>query len=130
MKRKKVLVGGVFQIIHPGHLYLLEQAKKLGDVYVVVARDSNTKKKLVVREGDRVKLVKSLFLVKTAVLGSKNDFFKIVYKLKPDFILLGPDQTGLRELQNLCKMAGLKTKVRKLRKRKTGFGSRRLISRL
>ena len=31
-----VLAGGVFDIIHPGHIYTLNAAKKLGDILVVV----------------------------------------------------------------------------------------------
>ncbi|NDF30451.1 MAG: cytidyltransferase, partial [Nitrososphaeria archaeon] len=31
-----VLAGGVFDIIHPGHIYTLNAAKALGDVLVVV----------------------------------------------------------------------------------------------
>ena len=36
----KVLVFGTFDIIHPGHVFFLNQAKKLGDfLCVVVSRD-------------------------------------------------------------------------------------------
>ena len=37
-----VLAGGVFDIIHPGHIYTLNAAKKLGDVLVVVVATDNT----------------------------------------------------------------------------------------
>ena len=33
---KVVLAGGVFDIIHPGHIHTLNAAKALGDVLVVV----------------------------------------------------------------------------------------------
>jgi len=38
---KKVLIAGTFDLIHPGHIYLINEAAKLGDVYVIVATDKN-----------------------------------------------------------------------------------------
>src|SRR5271154_453613 len=35
-KLKVVMIGGAFEIIHPGHLYTVEQARKLGNTLVVV----------------------------------------------------------------------------------------------
>ncbi len=40
-----VLAGGVFDIIHPGHIYTLKAAKALGDVLVVVVATDATAKK-------------------------------------------------------------------------------------
>ena len=37
-----VLAGGVFDIIHPGHIHTLNAAKALGDVLVVVVATDNT----------------------------------------------------------------------------------------
>ena len=43
---KKVLVGGVFNIIHPGHMHFLKKAKEFGDfLIVVIARDETVKDK-------------------------------------------------------------------------------------
>ena len=39
---KIVLAGGVFDIIHPGHINTLNAAKKLGDVLVVVVATDKT----------------------------------------------------------------------------------------
>ena len=41
-----VLAGGVFDIIHPGHIYTLNEAKALGDVLVVVVATDNTSVKI------------------------------------------------------------------------------------
>ena len=30
-----VLTGGVYDIIHPGHIYTLKKSKKMGDVLIV-----------------------------------------------------------------------------------------------
>ena len=41
-----VLAGGVFDIIHPGHIHTLNAAKLLGDVLVVVVAPDNTAVKM------------------------------------------------------------------------------------
>ena len=41
-----VLAGGVFDIIHPGHIHTLNAAKKLGDVLVVVVATDKTSIKM------------------------------------------------------------------------------------
>ena len=41
-----VLAGGVFDIIHPGHISTLNAAKALGDVLVVVVATDNTAVKM------------------------------------------------------------------------------------
>ncbi|MEM0083732.1 MAG: DUF357 domain-containing protein, partial [Candidatus Nezhaarchaeales archaeon] len=33
-KRRRVMVAGVFDIVHPGHIYLISKAAELGDVIV------------------------------------------------------------------------------------------------
>ncbi|MBU0625913.1 adenylyltransferase/cytidyltransferase family protein [Patescibacteria group bacterium] len=45
MKKKKVMLFGTFDILHPGHEYVFSQAKNYGDcVMVVLARDVTVKK--------------------------------------------------------------------------------------
>ena len=43
---KVVLVGGVFDVIHPGHIHTLKAAKQHGDVLVVVVARTSTAAKL------------------------------------------------------------------------------------
>jgi FAD synthetase len=90
----KVVVAGTFDILHPGHLYLFEEAAALGDLYVIIARDetiAHTKKKIFT-EKERLLIIKSLKPVKKAVLGDKKDFFSPIETINPDIIFLGPDQ--------------------------------------
>ena len=92
-----VMTGGAFDIIHPGHIETLRQAKSLGDALVVsVARDStyekNKKRKPQHNEILRKELVSALRVVDAVVLGSETDIFETVLLLKPDIIALGYDQ--------------------------------------
>ena len=50
LNSKIVLAGGVFDIIHPGHIHTLNDAKKLGDVLVVVVATDKTAVKMKKRE--------------------------------------------------------------------------------
>jgi len=94
---KKILVAGTFDIIHPGHIFLINQAAELGDVYVVVATSRNREKfkgiPPIVPEEQRLEVIKSLKNVKEAILGRKdNNTLMTVAEINPDIILLGPDQ--------------------------------------
>ena len=92
------LIGGVFDILHPGHIATLEEAKKHVDLLcVVVARDRtvflNKKRMPLNNEGFRLKMVSSLKPVDVAILGSEEDFMEPVRLIKPDIIFLGYDQS-------------------------------------
>ncbi|MCS7108238.1 MAG: DUF357 domain-containing protein [Sulfolobales archaeon] len=95
-KVRRVLVGGTFDIIHPGHIYYLSEASKFGLVYAVVARDSTVRRvkgrEPVNDELSRLEVINSLKYVYRAFLGSEEDMLKSVESVKPDIILLGPDQ--------------------------------------
>ncbi|MHC1579339.1 MAG: adenylyltransferase/cytidyltransferase family protein [Candidatus Alkanophagales archaeon] len=115
----RVLATGTFDILHPGHLFYLEEAKKLGDeLYVIVARDVNVKKrKPIIPEEQRLRMVSSLKVVDKAMLGSEKDIFEPLYEIKPDIIALGYDQDfDERELEEELRRRGFNTKVVRLGK--------------
>ena len=92
------LIGGVFDILHPGHIATLEAAKARVDLLsVVVARDRtvflNKRRMPLNNEGFRLKMVSSLKPVDVAILGSVEDFMEPVRLIKPDVIFLGYDQS-------------------------------------
>ncbi|HDJ95085.1 MAG TPA: cytidylyltransferase family protein [Acidilobales archaeon] len=93
---KKVFVAGTFDIIHPGHIFLIKKAAEYGKVYVVVARDSNVVKfkgrKPIIDEKQRLYVISNIKGVYKAILGEKDDILKAVERIRPDIILLGPDQ--------------------------------------
>ena len=115
----RVLATGTFDILHPGHIFYLEEAKKLGDeLYVIVARDVNVKKRApIIPEEQRLKMVASLKIVNKAVLGSEKDIFEPLYEIKPDIVALGYDQNfDERELERELRRRGFNTKVVRLGK--------------
>jgi len=110
---KKVLAFGTFDLIHPGHIFYLSEAKKLGNrLVVVVARDKSVEKikgkKPAIQEKTRLKLVQSLKPVDNAILGQNDieNFFEIVKKINPQVIAFGYDQkpndkTAKKELEKI-----------------------------
>ncbi len=112
LHRPKILVAGGFEIIHPGHIYLFKKAWEKGRVYVIVARDKNfekfKKRKPIIPEEQRRKVVESIKYVHKAVLGDEEDYLKPVEEIKPDMILLGPDQWPVEDkLKEELKRRGL-----------------------
>ncbi|MDW5552098.1 MULTISPECIES: adenylyltransferase/cytidyltransferase family protein [Methanosarcina] len=91
----RILATGTFDLLHPGHIYFLTQARALGDeLFVIVARDSNVthKPKPVVPEEQRLEMVSALGIVDKALLGSEKDMFEPLKQIRPDIIALGYDQ--------------------------------------
>jgi FAD synthetase len=91
----RILATGTFDLLHPGHIYFLTQARVLGDeLFVIVARDSNVthKPKPIVPEEQRLEMVSALEIVDKALLGSEKDMFEPLKQIKPDIIALGYDQ--------------------------------------
>ena len=91
------MIAGTFDIIHPGHIFLINEAAKLGEVFVIVSTDKNREiyagEPPIIPQEQRLEVVKNLKNVKKAVLGrSDNNTLKTVEQINPDIILLGPNQ--------------------------------------
>lgn len=131
----RVLVAGTFDIIHPGHVHLLNRAYELGLPYVVVARDESVLRYKgrppLLSEQDRLTVVSSLKPVYRAMLGDKVDQLKPVVDNRPDIVLLGPDQpVDEVQLARELERRGLaSTRVLRLRERLDEYSSTKLIRR-
>ena len=95
----KVMIAGTFDIIHTGHLYLISEAAKIGDLTVVIARDISVmqyKGQLpIIPESQRMEIVKSIKGVKNVKLGSENGKLISIVNENPELFLLGPNQWGV-----------------------------------
>lgn len=100
-QEKKVMVFGVFDLLHPGHLSFFQQAKIYGDsLIVVVTRDEMVlklkKKHPVDSEAKRLANVQKIPGIHKAILGDKElGTYAVIKEHKPDIICLGYDQHGL-----------------------------------
>ena len=133
----RVMATGVFDLLHPGHIHYLSEARKLGDeLVVVVARDSTAerfKHRPITSEDHRVQMVAALKPVDRAVLGREGEIFDILTDLRPDVIALGYDQAHDEAgILQECRQRGLKqTKVVRLPKFVSDLdGTRKIIAKV
>ncbi len=119
-KSKIVLAGGVFDIIHPGHINTLNDAKKMGDFLVVVVATDKTAVKMKKRKPLhsaqlRQELVSSLNMVDLCIIGDDEDIFKTVDLVKPQIIALGYDQIHQEKfITEGCRKINLEVEVARL----------------
>ncbi len=92
----RVLVFGTFDRLHPGHIFVLTEAQKRGDLTVVIARDrtvEHCKGRLPMQlEEEREAAVSHVIPSATVILGDSDDYLRPVRENAPDLILLGYDQ--------------------------------------
>lgn len=93
----KVWVNGTFDIMHLGHIRLLQFASEIGDVTVGIDSDDRIRE----RKGssrpfnklsERVEFLKSIRYVRDVVTFSNDEELKTHIKnFKPDFMVIGDD---------------------------------------
>ncbi|HET7644283.1 MAG TPA: adenylyltransferase/cytidyltransferase family protein [Nitrososphaeraceae archaeon] len=115
---KIVLVGGVFDILHPGHLFTLKTAKSHGDLLVVVIATEYTatkikKNRIILHNEDlRKEMVSSLSFVDLALIGKEGSLFDTVEYVKPDIIALGYDQSHTeKNIAENCKKRNINVRI-------------------
>lgn len=93
-----VFTNGVFDVIHAGHIALLEAARDEGDVLLVGINDDESTRDLgkgrgrpVTRAGDRAMMVAALRSVDRVVLFSDPTPLPLVERLRPDVLVKGAD---------------------------------------
>ncbi|MEK6957893.1 MAG: adenylyltransferase/cytidyltransferase family protein [archaeon] len=118
---KTVLAFGTFDILHPGHLSYLTQAKSLGDKLVVIVATDNNVKKIkgelpLNNQAQRRELVAALDIVDGAIIGFEDDMIKSVEKVRPQIIAMGYDQKPSdEELEKKFAERGIKVEMRRMK---------------
>lgn len=109
----KVLMVGAFDIVHPGHLQAIKEAKKLGDyLTIVIARDQNILRLKghlpYYNEKTRLKNLQNFKIADKVILGNLEDKLQVIRVEKPDIIAMGYDQKPALELVSGIKKLGVK----------------------
>jgi cytidyltransferase-like protein len=131
-----VMTGGVFDILHVGHLSSFEEARGLGDLLIVVIVRDSTVRRLKHRtpinnESQRTRLVNALSVVDLAILGNKENFLNSVENINPNIIALGYDQAhNIEQLKDDLNARGLKSEVIRLSSNIPGIKSSKILSRI
>jgi rfaE bifunctional protein nucleotidyltransferase chain/domain len=93
---KKVFTNGCFDVLHVGHIEMLEFCKSLGEVTVGLNSDSSIKRikgneRPINNVTDRIKMLKACRYVDFVVTFEDNTPINLITKLKPDIIVKGGD---------------------------------------
>lgn len=119
--KKIVLVGGCFDIIHPGHLRFLEKAKEAGDM-LVVALESDKKVRILkgkdrpfFPQNERAQMLAALSVVDMVILlpmmvGGKF-YAELVASIKPDVIAVTEDDPLLKRKSEQAEKYGGKVMI-------------------
>ena len=121
---KKVLTFGTFDILHPGHSFMLKKAKKYGDhLTVIIARDATVckvkGKKTVFGEKTRLQNLAKLNIADKVRLGCLGNKYKVITDEKPDVIALGYDQKFF--VDDLKNVVGKNVQIMRLKPYKPGI---------
>jgi cytidyltransferase-like protein len=129
-----VLIGGAFEIIHPGHVHTIREAKGLGDVLVVVVATDRTVGKNkgrepITDEATRVDLVSAIRYVDLAILGNQGSIFDTLEKVRPDIVALGYDQHhNAEEIEREGRRRGIELQTRRLSTRRPDLKTTKILA--
>lgn len=91
---KKVYVGMSADMIHPGHLNIIKEANKLGDVIIGLLTDkaiSSYKRLPALKFEQRKIIIENIKGVSEVIAQNELDYSVNLRKLKPDFVVHGDD---------------------------------------
>ncbi len=89
--------NGCFDLIHSGHIFLLEKAKENCDYLIVGINSDNSIKRLkgnrrpINKEEDRYKILKSIKYVDEVIIFEEDTPLRLIKKISPDLLVKGSD---------------------------------------
>jgi len=93
-----VFTNGVFDLLHAGHVALLEAARAAGDALVVGVNTDASVRRLgkgadrpLVAEGERARVLAALAAVDCVVLFDDDTPLALIERLRPDVLVKGAD---------------------------------------
>ena len=95
--KKVVLTNGCFDLLHPGHHHLLNEARREGDILVVAVNSDSSIRRLKgegrprIEESDRIKMLAGLEAVDYVVLFEEDTPEGLIEELVPDVLVKGGD---------------------------------------
>jgi D-beta-D-heptose 7-phosphate kinase / D-beta-D-heptose 1-phosphate adenosyltransferase len=93
--KRIVLTNGCFDLLHQGHIRLLSESKKLGDILVVAIDDDLSVRKLkgrgrpIINQNNRVGILSALDSVDYVVVFSSDSLLNLIEVIRPDVLTKG-----------------------------------------
>lgn len=97
MNQKKIIfTNGCFDVLHVGHLKLLEFCASLGTVIVGINSDTSIRKikgdlRPINNEFDRQYMLSGFRFVEKVIIFDEDNPYKLIQQIKPDIIVKGGD---------------------------------------
>ena len=103
LKKKNLKIGfanGCFDLLHPGHISLIKESKKICDYLIIGLNSDSSVKKL---KGDsrpadpenlRIEKLSKLNEVDAIILFSEDTPIRLISEIRPDFLIKGNDYKG------------------------------------
>ncbi|HEV3375628.1 MAG TPA: D-glycero-beta-D-manno-heptose 1-phosphate adenylyltransferase [Candidatus Acidoferrum sp.] len=98
--RRVVFTNGCFDLLHPGHIRMLEQARELGDILIVGLNSDASVRQLkgearpVIAERERAEILAALECVDAVVIFDALTPREVIARLLPDVLVKGGDWPG------------------------------------
>jgi len=95
--RRVVFTNGCFDLLHPGHIRCLEQARALGDLLIVAINSDASVRRMkgaerpVMPEGERAEVLAALAAVDYVTVFEEDTPREIIARLVPDVLVKGGD---------------------------------------
>jgi rfaE bifunctional protein nucleotidyltransferase chain/domain len=92
-----VFTNGCFDLLHRGHVHVLQQAKAAGDLLIVAINSDQSVKAIkgptrpVAAEMDRLELIAAMEMVDYVILFDEPDPSKLITAIKPNVLAKGGD---------------------------------------
>ncbi len=98
--RRLVFTNGCFDLLHPGHIRGLEQARQMGDVLIVGLNSDASVRRLkgptrpVIPEAERAEILSAFESVDAVVIFDEPTPREVISRLLPDVLVKGGDWPG------------------------------------
>lgn len=104
--RKIVFTNGCFDLLHSGHVYLINESKKLGDILIVGINSDKSIKLLkeigrpIICENDRVYILSNLKPVDFVIIFDDYSVLDLIKFISPD-VITKSSQYSITDLENV-----------------------------
>jgi D-beta-D-heptose 7-phosphate kinase/D-beta-D-heptose 1-phosphate adenosyltransferase len=95
--RTVVFTNGCFDLLHRGHVHMLREAKRQGDLLIVAMNSDSSVKAIkgpsrpIMPESDRVELIAAMEMVDYVVVYDEPDPYNLIVAIKPNVLAKGGD---------------------------------------
>ena len=100
--KKVVFTNGCFDLLHPGHIHVLREAKACGDLLIAAINSDKSVKQIkgstrpVLPQSDRSELLAALEMVDYVVLFDEPNPYELISAIRPDVLVKGGDWSSDR----------------------------------